>query len=241
MCFHFSLVANVKTISKRFGVSGDFIKDYTPQIHFNGFSHPETPVILNQGEPTAIMANWGLIPEWVRTMENAEKMRNNTLNARTETIFEKPSFKTAIRNHRCLIPATGFFEWKLLEKKKYPHLIYVKGQDIFAFAGIYSEWGTDMGNKSFHTFSILTKAANDLMADIHNTQKRMPVILSPGNERLWVNPKLNHREIVEILESEKNENLDFRTISHDFMHSTGPAEEVLKVYHYPELDNNLLF
>jgi putative SOS response-associated peptidase YedK len=241
MCFHFSLVANVESITKRFGVSGDFIKDYTPHVHFNGFSHPEAPVIINQDERKALMANWGLIPEWVRTMDNADKMRNSTLNARTETIFEKPSFKTAIRNHRCLIPATGFFEWKLYEKQKYPHLIYVKGQEIFAFAGIYSEWGTDMGHKSFHTFSILTKAANPLMADIHNTQKRMPVILSPNNEKHWINTNLNHREIIEIINSENNDKLEFRTISHDFMHSGEPAEQVLKTYHYPELDNNLLF
>ncbi|MFB6341167.1 SOS response-associated peptidase [Saccharicrinis sp. FJH62] len=241
MCFHYSLATNVRKLSKRFGVTSDLIKDYTPLIHFNGFSHPQAPVILNQDGPIAIMANWGLIPDWVRTLEEAEKMRNNTLNARAETIFEKPSFKTPIRNHRCLIPATGFFEWKQYENKKYPHYVFVKNLDVFAFAGIYSEWGTDMGNKSFHTFSILTKAANPLMSEINNIQKRMPVILSPGNEKRWINSKLNHRDIVEILNQENNDNLDFRTIRHDFMQSSEPADKVLKTWHYPELDNNLLF
>lgn len=241
MCFHYSLVAELKAIASRFKVSDSGIKPYEPQIHFNGFSHPEAPVIVYNGEVKAMLANWGLIPEWVRTMEKAEAIRKNTLNARTETAFEKPSFKTSIRHHRCLIPATGFFEWKLHAKKKYPHFIYDKTLEIFAFAGIYSQWGTDMGNRSFHTYSILTKGANALMSDIHNTQKRMPVILSPQNELTWINPRLNHREIKEILDSENNENLDFRTISNDFMQSAVPSEESLKTFHYPELDNNLLF
>lgn len=241
MCFHYSLVAEIQAITSRFRVSNDGIENYTPQTHINGFSNVQSPVVIKQDNMHAVMANWGLIPEWVRTTEQAEKMRKITLNARVETVFEKPSFKTSVRHHRCLIPATGFFEWKLVGKKKYPHLIYVKDQDIFAFAGIYSEWGTNMGNESFHTFTILTKAANPLMADIHNTQKRMPVILSEENEAQWINPKINHREISDIIKRENNDKLDFRTISSDFMHTQNPDPSVLKVYHYPELDNNLLF
>ncbi|MFC0877606.1 SOS response-associated peptidase [Saccharicrinis sp. FJH2] len=241
MPYHLSITADALTISQRFGVGTEHIKDFTPRAHINGFSYPQIPVILYQDKIMAVMANWGLIPEWVRTMEEAGNIRNNTLIARTETIFEKPSFKTSIRNHRCIIPATGFFEWKLFEKKKFPHLIYVKDQQIFAMAGIYSEWGTDMGNKSFHTFAILTKEANPLMADIHNTKKRMPVILSPQNEKKWMDPKLNHTEIMKIIANENNDNLDFRTIRHDFMQSSEPADKVLKTWHYPELDNNLLF
>lgn len=241
MCFHYALNASIQSIGSRFRADVGRISAFSSSTHFNGFAFPAAPVILLDEVNRALLFKWGLIPDWVKSTEEARKIQANTLNARSETIFEKPSFKNPVIHQRCLVPASGFFEWKLHEKRKYPHYIYLKNSELFAFAGIYSVWSTNKGKQTAFTFSIITKKANPVMADIHNTKKRMPVILSPTNEQRWLSPGLKQTEIAGILAAEQNENLAYHTIASAFLHEPGSNTNVLKPHFYHELNNNTLF
>lgn len=130
--------------------------------------------------------SWGLIPSWVQTPAQAAQIRSKTLNARAETVLEKPAFRQAVRRRRCLVPADGFYEWRAFQGKKYPYFIFLKDKSVFSFAGIWEEWVDPETGEVIKTYSILTTEANPLLAKIHNTKKRMPVILPPAEEKAWL-------------------------------------------------------
>jgi putative SOS response-associated peptidase YedK len=120
---------------------------------------------------------WGLVPSWYRGIAPFE-IASKTLNARIETLDEKASFKHLVQHQRCIIPSTGFFESQSLEKRKKPFFIYPNKGLFFHMAGVYDCW-VDVSNRvSRHSFTIITTEANNLMAEIHNTQKRMPLMLT---------------------------------------------------------------
>jgi putative SOS response-associated peptidase YedK len=123
---------------------------------------------------------WGLVPFWARDTSMASRM----INARSETVFEKPAFRGAIRSRRCLIPTTGFYEWH--QKTKVPHLISLNSAALFAFAGLYEEWTSPDGSP-LRSCTILTTDANDAIRDLH---ERMPVIVHPRNYSLWLDARI---------------------------------------------------
>ncbi|GAM10381.1 putative SOS response-associated peptidase yoqW [Geobacter sp. OR-1] len=126
---------------------------------------------------------WGLIPHWAKDKSIASKM----INARSETVHEKPAFRQAIRSRRCIVPASGFFEWSATPTGKFPHYITMRDESPFSFAGIWETWKASDGSDA-ETCTILTTSANPLMATIHD---RMPVILHQGEFRLWLDPTVN--------------------------------------------------
>lgn len=119
---------------------------------------------------------WGLIPHWVKDLDS---WKANLINARAETINEKPSFKTAFKQRRCLIPATGFYEWS---SDKQPYYFDLKDSKLFAFAGLWESW-KDEGQDAIASCTIITTKANDLAARIHH---RMPVILAANDYQTWL-------------------------------------------------------
>ncbi|GAA0135445.1 SOS response-associated peptidase [Paenibacillus sp. YSY-4.3] len=121
---------------------------------------------------------WGLVPSWAKNDKIASKM----INARAETITEKPSFNRLVASRRCIIPADGFYEWQQRGKSKQPFRITLKDEGIFSFAGLYDMWTDQSGNR-LATCTIITTAPNSLMADIHD---RMPVILQKEDEAEWL-------------------------------------------------------
>ena len=126
----------------------------------------------------------GLIPFWAKD----DSIKQYTLNAKIETLNEKPAFKNSVKN-RCLVIADGFYEWKWLDekgRKKQKYLITLPDSDLFAFAGIWSEWQNKSTGEIINSYSIITTEANELMAEIHNSKKRMPVILTKKNEKDWL-------------------------------------------------------
>lgn len=161
------------------------------KILYKKFSHPQIPVILDETSDILSTASWGLIPFWAKD----RTIQKQTLNARIETIKEKSSFKNSI-NKRCLVLVNGFYEWKWLDdkgKQKNKHYLTVKDQDIFSLAGIYSKWTDKETGEELTTVSIVTTEANELMAEIHNSKHRMPVVLHHNIERQW----LSNRDIEE--------------------------------------------
>ena len=134
------------------------------------------PVIIQQnGLRTLEMREWGLIPFWA-------KDPNPMINARAETVAEKPSFRHAFRKRRCLIPASGFYEWAKEDEQKQPYFIRLKNESPMAFAGLWEEWTSTEG-ETRRTCAIITIAANSLMQEIHH---RMPVILTPASGAMWL-------------------------------------------------------
>jgi putative SOS response-associated peptidase YedK len=181
--------------------------------HLSAFAHANIPV-LTQEHPDKLQAfKWGLIPAWCKDQKQAKEMMVMTLNARSETIFEKASFKTSILQKRCLIFVDGFYEWREHNKKKYPYFIRLKDQDAFAMGGIYENWVDKETGEIFNTCSIVTTEANALMAAIHNSKKRMPLILPQAQMAKWINPDLSKEEITAMAQPLAEGMLEAHTIS----------------------------
>jgi putative SOS response-associated peptidase YedK len=125
---------------------------------------------------------WGLIPFWAKD----EKFAYRTINARAETAHSKPAFRAAFKARRCLIPATGFFEWQAGKDGKHPYCIRPRQAPLFAFAGLYEHWKGDTG-KPIDSCTILVTAANDAIQAVHD---RMPVILPPEDFALWLDREM---------------------------------------------------
>lgn len=235
MCFHNSLSKKAQEVANRFNAQSEI--NFEPIFYASGFSYPLWPVITSEEPDKLRMYRWGLIPHWVKEESQAKEIRTMTLNAKSETVFEKPSFKFSIRKKRCLIPSTGFFEWQDFNKKKYPYFIRLKEMEIFAFAGIYTSWTDKTSGEIVHTFSILTTEANPLMARIHNMKKRMPVILKKENERDWINDDLTDDQIKSFFPAIDDRMMQAYTISKRITSRTvNPnVPEVNEAFEYPEL------
>ena len=188
MCYHYSLKAKQKTIEDHLGVR--FAEEGETERVANGFGHPPMPVITGEFPAVAQFYVWGLIPFWLKKPQDAPKLARMCLNARIETIAEKPSFKAAATHRRCLVPATSFFEWQWQDetgREKVKHQIELADGSLMCFAGLWSIWTDPTTGADRPTFTICTTAANDLMAHIHNTKQRMPVILrTPSERNAWL-------------------------------------------------------
>lgn len=185
MCFHSKQSKDAQAVEKRFKAKIEKVELFKSVEHYNGFSYPKTPVIIDKEQESIKHFQWGLIPSWSKDTT----IQKFTLNAKIETLAEKPSFKNSI-NKRCLIIADGFYEWQWLDKsgkQKQKYLITKPNNELFAFAGIYSNWVDKSTGEIINTYSILTTQANSLMSEIHNTQKRMPVILKTEDELNYLN------------------------------------------------------
>jgi putative SOS response-associated peptidase YedK len=141
----------------------------------------ELPVIIetSDGEHEARSMKWGLIPRWAKP---GDKKSIAPINARAETLTEKPMFRNLIKKNRCLVPANGFYEWKNLGDHKQPYFISVPDDPLFAFAGLYDESQNEDGD-TIGTYTIITTSANELMSQLH---ERMPVILHRDDEEEWL-------------------------------------------------------
>jgi len=203
----------------------------------SGFTHPEWPVITADKPNEFQFYQWGLIPKWTPNAELAKQFRTNNLNAKSETIFEKRSFNRPIKSQRCLIPVTGFFEWRDVNKKKYPYHIHLKHEEIFCLGGIYDEWVNRDTGEIFNTFAIVTTEANPLMAKIHNLKQRMPLILAKQNTKDWLIPNLQETDIKALMKPLDESLMTAYTISKRITSrkENPDAPETLQPFIYPEL------
>lgn len=174
MCGRFSLTSDEAILNERFKLAGGS-EPYIPR--YNCAPSQNLVVITGQKPLQKQYFRWGLIPFWAKDAKIGSKL----INARAENIADKPSFRNAFRQRRCLVPADGFYEWKKRNGKA-PYRIVLKRNQLFAMAGIWEAWNSPEG-KTIFCFSIITTTANEGMRDIH---ERMPVILPPGSEKLWI-------------------------------------------------------
>jgi putative SOS response-associated peptidase YedK len=212
MCFHYSMSQVAQNLENRYNAPFTKGSDFQSVHHVSGFSFPLMPVVTNVSEPEIRLYHWGLIPSWTQNAEQAGQMRAMTLNARSETVFEKPSFRKSVQSRRCLVPADGFFEWQAVGSKRIPWFIRVKEQETFSFGGIWDQWKNEEGEVLF-TFSVLTTDANPMMAEIHNTKRRMPLILPPQAESRWLDHSVSPENIMQLMVPFPEERLESWTIS----------------------------
>ena len=175
-----------------------------PLHHVSGFSHPEILIYTNRSPFFPEVATWGLVPYWIKHEEELKKIWNNTLNARGETIFVKPSFRDSAMHHRCIIYIDGFYEHHHFNKQTFPFYIQRIDNKPIALAGLYSEWNNPNSHGKIKTFSIVTTVGNQMMSKIHNNPNikgpRMPLILSEELENSWLNPIEKETDIQNIKE-----------------------------------------
>src|SRR3954465_13778582 len=184
MCGRFTLTTSIDEIIDRFDIQS-FLNEELYAPSYNIAPSQLVLAVINDGSSNRMgFLKWGLVPPWA----NDTSIGNKMINARAETISEKPSFRNAFNKKRCLVIADSFFEWKRHEdKSKTPMRIKLKSDDLFAMAGIWESWKSPEG-KTLYTCSVITTEPNELMKDIHD---RMPVILKPDDEKIWLDPSVS--------------------------------------------------
>jgi len=213
MRYYVSITPKATDIEFIFNAKFSLPEEYKPVYLASAFTYPFMPVISNE-EPTVIsFFQWGLVPYWVQEMHTADKIRVKTLNARSETIFEKPSFKRSILSKRYIVLVDGFYEWRHENKKTYPYYIQLKGGNPFVLAGIWDGWRNQSDGKYTETFSIVTTKANSLLQKIHNTRKRMPVILKKKDEAVWLNKETTVDQLISLFSLYVEKKLKAHTVS----------------------------
>jgi putative SOS response-associated peptidase YedK len=239
MCYHASKNYSETDLIEYYGLTSNHAFDQWERFyHENGFDHNFSPLLINKdGGLNYGFMSWGLVPWYVKP-EQVPIIRNQTLNCISEEMFDKPSFRDSLKDgKRCLIPMTGFFEWKWLDakgKEKTPHYVFVKGQKIFSVAGIWSSWKDKSNDSIAYTYSVLTTKANELMEEIHNSKKRMPVIIPREYEKDWLNANLTKEDVLALCQPFDTNKLDAYTISKRITSKKDPTNvpDVMEKFEY---------
>jgi putative SOS response-associated peptidase YedK len=183
MCGRYTLRTPVDSLVETFEIE-EYPSSITP--NYNIAPTQEVAAVVEEEDKRKLeMLHWGLIPSWAKDPAIGNKM----INARAETVSEKPSFRSAFKKRRCLILADGFYEWKKTDDGKQPYHVKMEDGSPFAFAGLWEVWGKN--GEEIHSCTIITTEANDLMSEIHH---RMPVILPPEDYAMWLDPDFDEKE-----------------------------------------------
>lgn len=190
MCGRFTLSNSGEAIASAFDLNA--LPDLEPRYNIAP-TQPAPAIVATSEHPERQfeLLYWGLIPSWAKDYKIGARL----INARAETVTEKPSFRTAFKRRRCLVVTDGFYEWKRLDKEKQPFYFQVEHHRPFAFAGLWEHWQSSEGD-TIDSCTILTTEANDLMRSIHD---RMPVILDPQDYDLWLDPSVQKPDLLQPL------------------------------------------
>lgn len=218
MCGRYALYGPQSSYREHFGVPEwpDFPERY------NIAPSTWVPVIRQapDGQQVANLLRWGLIPHWARDPLIGNKLSN----ARGESLDEKPSFRDSYRRRRCLIPASGFFEWKTEGKTKLPYFIHRKSDAPMAMAGLWESWTSHEG-EIVRTFCVITTTPNALMALIHD---RMPVIITPEHYREWLDPTVPGDELSSLIGPYPSADMEAWPVSRAVSRSSNEGPELVE-------------
>ncbi|MBP3193562.1 SOS response-associated peptidase [Natronogracilivirga saccharolytica] len=221
MCGRYTLYSDKKTVEQQFGVTVE--DDGLLEPDYNVAPGSVRPVVLTHRTSDRVMGalKWGLVPPFVKNTSEWKPL----INARSETVDEKPSFKKAFQRKRCVVPANGFYEWKDFGGgKKIPFYIRLLDQELFGMAGIY-ETHTDSEGNEQHTFAILTTQANALMQPLHD---RMPVILREDDYSIWLDPVKPQPEMLKsLLQPYPMEEMSTYKVSTDVNNASNNGAELI--------------
>ncbi len=202
MCGRYNLIATGQQIMDHFKLPS--LPAHNPDYNIPPGQKILAVVQTEDGGNKAVNLHWGLIPSWSKDRTISSRL----INARAETLAEKPSFKSAYRHRRCLIPATGFFEWQSTETGKQPYHIHQQDNALFALAGLWEHWEQDQ--EGVYSCAIITTAANDKISPIH---KRMPVIITPEDYNRWLDKKNVAAEMTDFLAADGYADMQVTPIS----------------------------
>jgi len=207
MCGRSTLTVNEAELEKRFGSTfySEDLERYNPLPNFNIAPTHFLPTLPMTASTHFHWMRWGLIPFWAKDASVASKM----INARMETLMEKPAFKRSFISKRCIVPLDGYYEWKKEGKRRIPYRILLKSGDVFGVGAIFDTWKMPDGTP-LATFSIITQPAPAMIADIHD---RMPVILDRQSERDWLDHNIVPSELLELPKLFNPEALTFYRVS----------------------------
>ncbi len=203
MCGRYTLTADAESIQQAFKLD---TVDGWREPRFNIAPSQQAPVISNRDPGQLSAMKWGLAPPWAKDPKIGYRM----INARAETVAEKPAFRAAFKRRRCLIPADGYFEWAKRGKQKTPMYISHTERDLFAFAGLWESW-KQPDESWLNTYTILTTRANEKIDPIHH---RMTVIVGPEDYELWLAPReLTPAEWLPLMAGPSPDQLQFHEVS----------------------------
>lgn len=217
MCGRYAQFTSPGDIAEIFGATLDSA-DVGPR--YNAAPMQWLPVIRQRpsGERVVQMLRWGLLPSWAKD----ETIANRLINARAETLAEKPSFRSALRKRRCIVPADGFYEWAKRPDGKQPYYIHAADGSILAFAGLRERWTRPDDGEIIDSFTIVTTAANDRVRALHD---RMPVILAPEAVARWLDPATKPDALTDLLGPCPDARLALHPVTRAVgnVHNEGPA------------------
>ena len=187
MCGRYTLRTDLREIAKHFGVTE--VPNITPRYNISPTQEVAIVRVTDEAQGREMeLYRWGLIPSWAKDPSVGSKM----INARAETVTEKPSFREAFKRRRGLIPADGFYEWARAGSRKQPYYFQMKNKQPFAFAGLWESWQSD--GERINSCTIITTAANELLREVHD---RMPAILREEDYEAWLDPEMHKAELLQ--------------------------------------------
>ena len=225
MCGRFSVTKTPEAIRAAFNFKN--LLNVPPRYNLAPGQSVAAVRLSKTGERELTQFYWGLIPHWANDGSMASKM----INARAETVFEKPAFREAISRRRCLIPSDGFYEWRQENGKKQAFRIGMKGGALFAIAGLFERWHATQDSRNWskdetvETVTIITIQANDKLRPIHH---RMPVIVPPEAYQRWLDPKSNRSEVRHVLSTFRSENMAFYRVGNAINNVSNDGPQVLE-------------
>jgi len=220
MCGRFALSAKTEEVEK---LLPKLYIDIEIKLNYNIVPTSQIPIIVNFNKPTLVLAYWGLIPFWAKDKKTANKM----INARAESLLQKPSFKNLFISKRCLIPSTGFFEWQknIVTNNKIPYYIKVKNENVFTFAGLWDKWIDKQTGEEIISATIITTQSNEKINQIHN---RMPLIIQNDDRDKWLNPNTGIESLLKLLQPLPSELIEFYQISQKVNNPSNNSAEIIQ-------------
>ncbi|GAB3542475.1 SOS response-associated peptidase [Pontibacter brevis] len=205
MCGRYSIVTKNKE-SKGSVRATRLLKQAEAEDRFNVAPSQQLPVITNEDPERLQFFSWGLLPHWAKE----KNFKHKTINARAETLTEKPMFKQLVNRRRCLVPADSFYEWRTSSAGKMPYRFLLKDEGLFCFAGLWDEWADRETGEVNLSYTLITTEPNELMRPIHD---RMPVLLHPEEEELWLSDARADEHLLSLLNPYPSEEMKSYPVS----------------------------
>lgn len=202
----------------RFGVKHE-LPDVQPR--YNVAPTQLVPIIVMNGVRKAVMMRWGLVPFWAKD----PKIGNRLINARAESITKRPAFRASVKKRRCIVPVTGFYEWREEGKSKVPYYVHMSDGSFFGIAGLYDRWRKPDGD-TLLSFTIITTKANSVLMEKHN---RMPAILKPDLEDVWLSEEeLSTSTLAELLKPYPSKPIDAYEVSNAVNNARNESPQLIE-------------
>lgn len=222
MCGRYVLKATLQDLQQNYEAEPDGV--FTLEPNYNVAPSLHMPVVVQKEEKRALdQYRWGLIPFWADSINTGYSM----INARAESLTKKKSFSKPFSSQRCIIPASGFYEWKKAGNSKVPHFITSKQSFLFNFAGLYEQW-KDKNDQTVNSYTIITTTANKPMSELHD---RMPAMLLPDEFEPWLDPSNNDTNALQdLLRPWPDDDIQFHRVSQDVNNARNYGEQLIEPY-----------